>query len=68
MEVRSEGPPFRTDKLPLPPPPPRTCVQVWFIHIYSNILLWTCIVQLVALGELWNPRYIGSRVMMTLVA
>ncbi|XP_010258363.1 PREDICTED: uncharacterized protein At1g04910 [Nelumbo nucifera] len=54
MEVRSEGPQLRTDKLP--PPPPRTRAQVWFIRICSSILLWTCIVQLVAVGELWNPR------------
>lgn len=34
----------------------RTRIQVWFIRICSSILIWTCLVQLVAVGELWHPR------------
>ncbi|XP_020520879.1 uncharacterized protein At1g04910 isoform X1 [Amborella trichopoda] len=30
-------------------------VQVWFIRVCSTILLWTCFIQLVAVGELWHP-------------
>ncbi|KAK4430028.1 Rhamnogalacturonan I rhamnosyltransferase 1 [Sesamum alatum] len=34
----------------------RTRLQVWFIRVCSSILIWTCLVQLVAVGELWHPR------------
>lgn len=34
----------------------RTRLQVWFIRICSSILIWTCLVQLVAVGELWHPK------------
>lgn len=44
----------------LPPLPgaviQRTRLQVWFIRVCSSILIWTCLVQLVAVGELWHPR------------
>uniref|UniRef100_A0A5B6YW24 O-fucosyltransferase family protein n=1 Tax=Davidia involucrata TaxID=16924 RepID=A0A5B6YW24_DAVIN len=55
MEVRSEGLQVRYDKLPTPVIP-RTRLQVWFIRVCSSILLWTCLVQLVAVGELWHPH------------
>ncbi|KAJ4937438.1 hypothetical protein NE237_026762 [Protea cynaroides] len=55
MEVRSEALHLRCDKLPAPVIP-KTCLQVWFIRICSSILLWTCIVQLVAVGKLWHPQ------------
>lgn len=56
MEVRSEGDlQLRSDKLPSLVIP-RTRLQVWFIRVCSSILLWTCLVQLVAVGELWHPR------------
>ncbi|KAL3511096.1 hypothetical protein ACH5RR_030497 [Cinchona calisaya] len=34
----------------------RTRLQVWFIRVCSSIVIWTCLVQLVAVGELWHPR------------
>ncbi|KVI05545.1 Calcium-binding EF-hand [Cynara cardunculus var. scolymus] len=38
----------------------RTRLQVWFIRVCSSILIWTCLVQLVAVGELWHPKlFIG---------
>ncbi|KAL5759455.1 hypothetical protein ACOSQ2_018293 [Xanthoceras sorbifolium] len=55
MEVRSESSQVRCDKLQAPVIP-RTRLQVWFIRICSSILLWTCLVQLVAVGELWHPK------------
>ncbi|XP_043725412.1 rhamnogalacturonan I rhamnosyltransferase 1-like [Telopea speciosissima] len=55
MDVRSEAIPLRCDKLPTPVIP-KTRLQVWFIRICSSILLWTCLVQLVAVGELWHPQ------------
>lgn len=55
MEVRSENIPVRFDKIPTQVIP-RTRLQVWFIRVCSSILLWTCLVQLVAVGELWHPN------------
>ncbi|XP_044492604.1 rhamnogalacturonan I rhamnosyltransferase 1-like [Mangifera indica] len=55
MEVRSENIQVRFDKFPAPVIP-RTRLQVWFIRVCSSILLWTCLVQLVAVGELWHPK------------
>lgn len=55
MEVRSENVQVRCDKLQAPVIP-RTRLQVWFIRVCSSILLWTCLVQLVAVGELWHPK------------
>ncbi|KAJ0674263.1 putative GDP-fucose protein O-fucosyltransferase [Helianthus annuus] len=35
----------------------RTRLQVWFIRVCSSILIWTCLVQLVSVGELWHPKF-----------
>ncbi|ERN05750.1 hypothetical protein AMTR_s00006p00250170 [Amborella trichopoda] len=35
---------------------PRSRMQVWMIRATTMILLWTCMVQLTALGEIWGPR------------
>jgi hypothetical protein len=58
MEVRSESniTQARSDKLPLPPAVPKPRVQVWFVRVCSSILVWTCLVQLFAAGELWHSR------------
>uniref|UniRef100_A0A1J3J2V9 O-fucosyltransferase family protein n=1 Tax=Noccaea caerulescens TaxID=107243 RepID=A0A1J3J2V9_NOCCA len=55
MEVRSETTQARSDKLP-PPAVPKPRVQVWFVRVCSSILVWTCLVQLFAAGELWHTR------------
>ncbi|CAH9115109.1 unnamed protein product [Cuscuta europaea] len=39
---------------------PRTRLQVWFIRVCSSILIWTCLVQLIAVSELWHPRQIAG--------
>lgn len=31
-------------------------MKMWMIRATSTILLWTCMVQLTALGENWGPR------------
>ncbi|KAK6921985.1 GDP-fucose protein O-fucosyltransferase [Dillenia turbinata] len=54
MEVRSEGIHVRCDKLSTPLQ--RTRLQVWFFRVCSSILLWTCLVQLLAVWELWHPH------------
>ncbi|EXC20018.1 hypothetical protein L484_015696 [Morus notabilis] len=59
MEVRSDGIPVRCDKIPAPVIP-RTRLQVWFIRVCSSILVWTCLVQLVAVGELWHPHLFSN--------
>lgn len=30
--------------------------KLWMIRATTSVLLWTCIVQLTALGETWGPR------------
>eukprot|EP00249_Psilotum_nudum_P002978 c16287_g1_i1 orf=1139-2473(+) len=39
-----------------PPMPPRSRVHVWLIRASTSILLWTCVLQLAAIGELWHPQ------------
>ncbi|KAI4341477.1 hypothetical protein MLD38_026196 [Melastoma candidum] len=34
----------------------RSRMKVWLIRATTTVLLWTCIVQLTALGETWGPR------------
>jgi hypothetical protein len=34
--------------------------QVWFIRVCSSILLWTCLVQLLTVGELWHPSFMAN--------
>ncbi|WCJ22194.1 O-fucosyltransferase family protein [Euphorbia peplus] len=63
MEIRSESVQVRCDKVvgstaAVAPVIARTRLQVWFIRVCSSILLWTGLVQLVAVGELWQPRFI----------
>ncbi|KAK6931272.1 LOW QUALITY PROTEIN: GDP-fucose protein O-fucosyltransferase [Dillenia turbinata] len=58
MEVRSEGIQVRCDKLPTPLQ--RTRLQVWFFRVCSSILLWTCLVQLFAVWELWHPHLLNG--------
>eukprot|EP00250_Pteridium_aquilinum_P005095 c15240_g1_i1 orf=1-999(-) len=36
--------------------PRQSRMQVWLIRLSTSILLWTCLIQLMALGELWHPR------------
>ncbi|XP_031285634.1 rhamnogalacturonan I rhamnosyltransferase 1-like [Pistacia vera] len=31
-------------------------IKLWMIRAITTVLLWTCVVQLVTLGELWRPR------------
>ncbi|KAL5553729.1 hypothetical protein UlMin_041130 [Ulmus minor] len=59
MEVRSESLPVRSDKFP-PPVIPKPRLQVWFIRVCFSILVWTCLVQLVAVGELWHPHLLSN--------
>ncbi|XP_024534136.1 O-fucosyltransferase 34 isoform X1 [Selaginella moellendorffii] len=40
---------------------PRSRINVWLLRASTSILLWTCIIQLTALGELWRPRLLGGR-------
>lgn len=34
----------------------RSRMKLWMIRGTTSILLWTCLVQLSALGEMWGPR------------
>ncbi|GAB2297178.1 Rhamnogalacturonan I rhamnosyltransferase 1 [Dionaea muscipula] len=55
MDARSEGVQLRCDKIQVPVIQ-RTRLKGWFVWICSGILLWTCLVQLVAVGEIWHPH------------
>ncbi|XP_027346227.1 rhamnogalacturonan I rhamnosyltransferase 1-like [Abrus precatorius] len=37
---------------------PRSRLRVWFIRVCSSIVLWTCLVQLVTVSELWHSRFL----------
>ncbi|KAH7438515.1 hypothetical protein KP509_04G018300 [Ceratopteris richardii] len=38
---------------------PRSRMQVWLVRLSTSILVWTCLLQLLALGgELWRPYYL----------
>lgn len=34
----------------------RSRMKLWLIRATTSVLLWTCIVQLTALGDMWGPR------------
>lgn len=34
----------------------RSRMKLWIIRGTTSILLWTCIVQLTALGDMWGPK------------
>ncbi|KAK4257278.1 hypothetical protein QN277_006887 [Acacia crassicarpa] len=34
----------------------RSKMKLWMIRATTSVLLWTCIVQLTALGDIWGPR------------
>lgn len=31
-------------------------MKLWMIRATTSVLLWTCVVQLTALGDTWGPR------------
>lgn len=59
MEVRSEGIQVRCDKLQSSVIP-RTRLRVWFIRVCSSIVVWTCLVQLMTVSELWHSHLISG--------
>lgn len=34
----------------------RSRMKLWMIRATTSVLLWTCIVQLTAFGNIWGPR------------
>lgn len=34
----------------------RSRMKLWMIRATTSVLLWTCIVQLTAFGDVWGPR------------
>ncbi|KAL5544870.1 hypothetical protein UlMin_008654 [Ulmus minor] len=34
----------------------RSKMKLWMIRATTSVLLWTCVVQLTALGDMWGPR------------
>ncbi|KAL8475914.1 hypothetical protein ACS0TY_028541 [Phlomoides rotata] len=35
-------------------------MKLWTLRAITTLLLWTCIIQLVAIGEVWGPRLLKS--------
>ncbi|CAI9758717.1 unnamed protein product [Fraxinus pennsylvanica] len=35
-------------------------LKIWILRAITTLLLWTCIIQLVALGEVWGPNLLKS--------
>ncbi|KAL2522988.1 O-fucosyltransferase family protein [Forsythia ovata] len=35
-------------------------LKLWILRAITTLLLWTCIIQLVALGEVWGPNLLKS--------
>ncbi|XP_057952381.1 rhamnogalacturonan I rhamnosyltransferase 1-like [Malania oleifera] len=36
--------------------PSRSRMKLWMVRATTSVLLWTCVVQLTTLGEMWGPR------------
>lgn len=34
----------------------RSKMKMWMIRATTSVLLWTCVVQLTTIGEMWGPR------------
>ncbi|GAB2214451.1 hypothetical protein Droror1_Dr00018798 [Drosera rotundifolia] len=56
---------LRSDKIQILSSSPTTTgtiqrgrLKAWFVWICSSILVWTCLVQLLSVGELWRPRVV----------
>ncbi|BBM98664.1 rhamnogalacturonan I rhamnosyltransferase [Marchantia polymorpha subsp. ruderalis] len=43
-----------------PPMLPRSRMQVWFIRASTSIFLWTCLIQLTTLKDIWQPQMLRS--------
>lgn len=35
-------------------------MKLWTLRAITTLLLWTCIIQLVAIGEIWGPKLLMS--------
>ncbi|KAH6830302.1 O-fucosyltransferase family protein [Perilla frutescens var. hirtella] len=35
-------------------------MKIWTLRLITTLLIWTCIIQLVAIGEVWGPRLLMS--------
>ncbi|KAL2335379.1 hypothetical protein Fmac_016592 [Flemingia macrophylla] len=38
----------------------RPRIKVWMARAVTTVVLWTCVVQLMAIGELWGPRLLKA--------
>jgi hypothetical protein len=57
-KVATGGKPAGGEKhrCPHPPPSARSRMKLWMVRATTTVLLWTCVVQLTAVGETWGPR------------
>ncbi|MQL87012.1 hypothetical protein Taro_019540 [Colocasia esculenta] len=40
--------------------PPRARLQLWFIRVCTGILVWSCVVQLLTVGQIWHRPHLSS--------
>lgn len=38
----------------------RSRLRLWMLRAITTLLLWACVFQLMALGEIWGPRLLKS--------
>ncbi|GAU39030.1 hypothetical protein TSUD_59860 [Trifolium subterraneum] len=60
MDVRSEGNQVRYYDKFHAPVIPRNRFRVWFIRVCLSIVLWTCLVQLMTVNELWHFNFFSG--------
>ncbi|KAL3675927.1 hypothetical protein R1sor_025875 [Riccia sorocarpa] len=56
VELKSLAGQLKVGKVKPPVPLPRARLHVWFLRASTSIFLWTCLIQLTAFRELWQPN------------
>ncbi|THU58053.1 hypothetical protein C4D60_Mb03t10100 [Musa balbisiana] len=55
IDLKTEGSDSRAEKLKSPMAS-RPKMKLWMIRVTTIVLLWTCVLQLMAIGEIWGPK------------
>ncbi|CAL9748762.1 unnamed protein product [Musa acuminata subsp. burmannicoides] len=55
IDLKTEGSDSRAEKLKNPMVS-RPKMKLWMIRVTTIVLLWTCVLQLMAIGEIWGPK------------
>ncbi|KAL3699762.1 hypothetical protein R1sor_017784 [Riccia sorocarpa] len=60
VDLKSLAGQLKVGKVKPPVPLPRSRLHVWFLRASTSIFLWTCLIQLTAFRELWQPKLLRS--------